>query len=145
MEPAMKHLTPLALSLALASVGTPVLAQTDPHVSHHPAAVAPATAAPAPDPVAGAMDRMLDHMAAMREMHEKVMAVKTPKERNALLAAETKMMQDAMKMLSETTLDAQNGMGCDTSARDKAMDERMQMMQVVMQLMMDRIPPKSVD
>ena len=141
----MKHLTPLALSLALASVGTPVLAQTDPHVSHHPAAVAPATAAPAPDPVAGAMDRMVGHMAAMREMHEKVMAVKTPKERNALLAAETKMMQDAMKMLSETTLDAQTGMECDTSARDKAMDERMQMMQVVMQMMMDRIPPKSVD
>jgi hypothetical protein len=141
----MKHLTPLALSLVLASVSTSVLAQTEPHVSHHPVPVAPATTAPAPDAAVSAMDRLLDHMAAMREMHEKVMAVKTPKERNALLAAETKMMQDAMKMLSELPMDAQNGMGCDTSARDKAMEDRMQMMQAVMQIMMDRIPPKSVD
>ena len=84
-------------------------------------------------------------MTAMREMHEKMMAAKTSKERNALMAEDMKLMREGMNMMSEMSPDGQNGMACDTTARDKAMEERMQMMQTVMQMMMDRLPPRSVD
>lgn len=148
----MKLVHSLSLALAITAIGSPAFAaQYDPHQSHHPATAAPATAALSCDSksmsgsTSSDMGRMHAQMTAMHEMHEKMMAAKTPRERKALMAENMKMMQDGMNMMSEMSPEGQNGMACDTTARDQAMEERMQMMQVVMQMMMDRLPPKSVE
>jgi hypothetical protein len=89
------------------------------------------------------MARMDAHMKSMQAMHEKMMAAKTPEERNALMAAHMKSMQDGMAMMKEMPAQGMRGMPgmtAEMSARHQMMDKRMDMMQSMMEMMMDRMP-----
>ena len=86
------------------------------------------------------MTRMDSHIAAMREMHEKMMAAKTPEARRALMADHMKGMQQGMAMMNEMSSGGMAAMPSDPNARDKMMEKRMDMMQTMMQMMMDRLP-----
>lgn len=98
----------------------------DEHKGHHPPA-SPAAAAPV---------AYEQQMAAMREMHRKMAAAKTPEERAALMKDHRQSMQDGMAMMGRM----REGMGAKGSmAMDpETMKRRMDMMEMMMQLMMDR-------
>ena len=90
------------------------------------------------------MARMANHMKAMQAMHDKMMAARTPEERNALMGEHMKTMQDGMGMMK--------GMGGMTgpkspptsmTERQTMMEQRMDMMQTMMEMMVDRLPPTS--
>nr|WP_297352963.1 hypothetical protein [uncultured Caldimonas sp.] len=110
------------------------------HAAHHPdAASAPAAptgspstvrpAAPAA-PMAGPIDTQ---MQSMREMHDKMAAAKSPEERQALMAQHMKVMQDGMAMMGEMR-SGKAGM----PMTPEMMGRRMDMMEMMMQMMMDR-------
>ena len=157
----------LALSLALAGAG--VWAQdgkAEDHTAHHPAGAASAPKPTATKPMAkpDAMDKttmekmgqMDAQMKAMKDMHQKFMAAKTPEERMALMPENMKTMQDAMTMMDDmrsTGMADKGGMGmmggADSApmmgkmpmgmmAKHQMMEKRMDMMQSMMQMMMDR-------
>jgi hypothetical protein len=97
------------------------------------------------------MSKMDAQMKKMHEMHEKMMAAKTPEERNKLMAEHMKTMQDGMKMMEGmggagmsgmAGMQGMKGMGDmkDMPAHHQMMEKRMAMMQSMMQMMMDRMP-----
>ena len=142
----MKLAHSLSLALAISIVGAPGwAADTDEHQAHHPAGAAsvPATKA-MPGKSRLDMARMNIQMQAMREMHDKMMAAKTPVERDALTADHIKIMQDSMTMMNGMSPGGMSGMKGDMAARHQAMDARMEMMQATMQMMMDRLPAAPV-
>jgi hypothetical protein len=142
------------LSIAVLSTATSGasawVAADDQHDSHHPAQpariqIAQATPAnPGMGMGAGAdMPGYSEQMKAMRDMHDKLMAAKTPEERHALMAEQMKLMQNGMTMMG-----GMGGMGHgammggkpgDMAARQSMMEQRMDMMQSMMQMMMDRM------
>jgi hypothetical protein len=139
----MKLVRPLSLALALFAAGAPIwAAQHDQHKAHHPAGSASAAASkPMPGKTTPEMARMANQTKAMQEMHEKMMAAKTPEERNALMAEHMKTMQEGMGMMK--------GMGGMTgpkspptnmTERQTMMEQRMDMMQAMMEMMADRLP-----
>ena len=79
-------------------------------------------------------------MKAMHEMHNKMMAAKTPAERNALTDEHMKIMQDSMTMMNGMSPGGMSGMKGDMAARHQTMETRLEMMQATMQMMMDRLP-----
>ena len=102
-------------------------------------------AAPAP------MANVEPRMKAMQEMHQKMMAAKTPAERQALMADHMKAMQGGMAMMK----DMHGGMGgtggmagtgdgkampADMAKRHQMMTDHMAMMQMMMDMMADRMP-----
>lgn len=122
---------------------------------HHPADTKPAvtsTSQPNPPPAkpaaeqsaqAGMPTQQMDQMMLrMQEMHDKMMAAKTPEERQKLMGEHRTIMQDGMAMMK-----SMGGKGCSmmkgagaggmTMAPD-AMEKRMDMMQMMMEMMMDR-------
>lgn len=140
--------------LSIAALGTATLtasawaASDDQHDSHHPAQAATVQVAQATPAKPGmgmgpgtAMPGYAEQMKAMRDMHEKVMAAKTPEERNALMAEQMKLMQNGMNMMGGmgpgSMMGRQPG---DMAARQGMMEQRMDMMQSMMQMMMDRMP-----
>ena len=138
--------TSFALSFALAifaGAAPSWAAQHDQHKAHHPAGSASAAASKSmPAKTMPEMARMANHMKAMQEMHDKMMAAKTPEERNALMAEHMKTMQDGMGMMK--------GMGgtagpksppTNMTERQTMMEQRMDMMQTMMEMMVDRLPP----
>lgn len=158
--------TVLAIAMAAASLGA--FSQTDAeHTQHHApepakkALSAPAAKSPSmPRETMGAMGAMDGQIKAMREMHEKMVAAKTPEERKALMADHMKTMQDGMSMMEK--MDAmggmpqmgdmkgtgkgqgpdamKGGMSMDMMGAHKAMQKRMEMMTTMMRMMMDRLP-----
>ena len=86
-------------------------------------------AAPAA-PLAGPIDTQ---MQSMREMHDKMAAAKSPEERQALMAQHMKVMQDGMAMMGEMR-SGKAGM----PMTPEMMGRRMDMMEMMMQMMMDR-------
>ena len=126
----------LALALA-AAFSTGVLAQSDKeHAAHHPegasapgasAAAGAGTAAPAQ------MDRQ---MKSMQQMHEKMLAATTPEERQALMSEHMKSMQGGMAMMGQ--MKAPDAEGGSKSMSPEMMGKRMDMMEMMMQMMMDR-------
>ena len=142
----MKLVRPLLIAAALIAMSAPTwAAQHDLHKGHHPAAsVAAATAKSMPDKTTPEMAQMANQMKAMQEMHNKMMAAKTPEERNALMADHMKSMQDGMGMMK-----GMGGMGAmsgpkaspaDMAQRQAQMEQRMDMMQTMMEMMADRLP-----
>ncbi len=135
----------LALSLVAAATTTTWAAQHDQHKGHHPAGSASAAAAKA---MSGKntpeMARMDNQMKAMREMHDKMMAGKTPEARNALMAEHMKTMQDGMGMMKGMSgmgsMPDPKGMPADMTQRQRMMEQRMDMMQTMMEMMVDRLP-----
>lgn len=124
------HALPLVLALFLAPLSA--LAVDPPkHDEHHPEAQAEAKKAPA---AAGdQMARMDDKMKTMHEMHEKMMAAKSPEERKTLMAEHMKTMREGMSMM--------NGMkgGGGKPMSPQTMQKQMDMMKMMMQMMMDRM------
>ena len=97
-------------------------------------------------------------MKAMQEMHQKMQATKTPAERAALMEEHMKLMHSGMGMMQQMRAGmhgmggqagmgpmggtaASKGMPTDTAARNQMMEKRMEMMEHMMQMMMDRLPP----
>lgn len=114
------------------------------HQAHHPegAASAPAVEPPVTAATAGPTKpaEMSARMSAMQDMHQKMMAAKTPEERQALMGEHMKAMQGGMGMMKEMAGKAMKGMPADPKARLEAMEQRMGMMQMMMEMMMDRMP-----
>ena len=141
----MKLVHSLSLALALAAIGTSTwAAQAGQHKGHHPAGTASAPTSNAMSGKAGPeMARMDTQMKAMREMHDKMMAAKTPEERNALMAEHMKAMQEGMTMMNGMRAGDMSGMRSmkgEMGEHHQMMEKRMEMMQTTMQMMMDRLP-----
>ena len=140
----MKFVHPLSLSLALALVAvgaTSWAAQHDQHQGHHPAGSASAPAVKAmPDKPSLQIALMDTQMKAMGAVHDKMMAAKTPEERNALMAEHMQAMQDGMTMMNGMAARGMGGMKGDMAAHHQMMDKRMDMMQSMMEMMVDRLP-----
>ncbi|MEO8224366.1 MAG: hypothetical protein ABI661_06135 [Gammaproteobacteria bacterium] len=135
-------------------VATSVWAATDDqHDSHHPAAAAPvqlsqATPATPATPGMGmgrggmaAMPGYADQMKSMQAMHDKMLAAKTPEERNALMNEQMKLMQNGMGMMGGMGPGAMGAKPGDMAVRQGMIEQRMDMMQSMMQMMMDRTTP----
>jgi hypothetical protein len=141
------------IGIWMATVSLGAIAQTaDEHSTHHPATTPASNAAEAPSipPAAKAqMAGMDQHMKAMQSMHEKMAAAKTPEERRALMAEHQKLMQDGMAMMKSMGSGMsgmggmQGGKGMDggMAACQQMMAKRMEMMESMLQMMMDRMPP----
>lgn len=138
----MKLAHSLSLALAISTMGTPSwAADADDHQAHHPAGAASAPASKAmPGKARPDMARMDSQMKAMHEMHDKMMATKTPAERDALTVEHMKIMQDSMTMMNGMSPGDMGGIRGEMAARHQAMEARMEMMQATMQMMMDRLP-----
>lgn len=134
----------VSLALAVSSLGTSAWATTpnDQHTGHHPAGSAPApTSKQAPVANGQSMAKMDAQTKAMRGMHEKMMAAKTPEERSALMAEHVKTMQDGMTMMNGMPAGGMKSMKGDVAMHHQMMEKRMEMMGASMQMMMDRLPP----
>ena len=104
----MKLAHSLSLAIAISTFGAHAwAADADPHQAHHPAGTASAPAAKAMPGKA----RMDSQMMAMHEMHDKMMAAKTPAERDALTAEHMKIMRDGMTMLNGMSPGGMGGSG----------------------------------
>jgi len=119
------------------------------------APTSPGMAAMAPPASMAAME---PRMKAMQEMHQKMMGAKTPAERQALMADHMKAMQGGMAMMKEMHggMQGMQGMGAtggmagmgdgkgmpaDMAKRHQMMTDHMAMMQMMMDMMADRMPP----
>ena len=154
----MKIVSTIALALALVAAASPSwAAQHDQHKGHHPAGSAPMSKA-MPGKTTPEMARMANHMKAMQEMHDKMMAAKTSEERNALMAEHMKTMQEGMAAMKSMGGMGMGGMGgkegmggmsgmapakatpANMAQRQTMMEQRMDMMQSMMEMMADRLP-----
>ena len=114
-----------AIWLLAATISTPLIAAEPAQHDHTHAAAAPGnTATPAAPAATNAMQQM-------QAMHEKMMAAKTPAERQALMGDQMKAMQEGMK-----SMQAMNSQSGDTAT--SSMPMRMNMMTMMMQMMMDQ-------
>ena len=105
----------LVLPLAFAVVGTFAFAQTNPqdHAAHHPDASSASATTPAqgtPTPPVSA-ESFGQQMKQMQDMHERIQAAKTPRERAALMDEQMKLMQSGMEMMGRMGGGAGPGMG----------------------------------
>ena len=129
----------IRLALVISVASTLIACNTAPPM---PVAMAANPAAAPPDHVA----HMDTQIKSMQAMHEKMMAAKTPEERNALMAEHMKSMQDGMKMMEGMAkpgmagMKGMGGMSAEMSAHHAMMEKRMMMMQTMMKMMMDRMP-----
>lgn len=128
------------VALPLASPAAAAAAQDD----HHPeAASGPAATKAAPVKTGpgkqGATPGYTKQMQAMQQMHEKMLAAKTPEERNALMAEQMKLMDSGMAMMGRMGPGAMHGSGGHMAEQAGSLEQRMDMMQSMMQMMMDRM------
>ena len=127
----------LAFLTACAAPGGPASSSDTPaaasaHASHHPGT-----------PSAAPMPGMQDRMKAMHEMHDKMMNAKTPAEREALMAEHMKSMQGGMDMMKRMGCMAPMGggmSGANMAQQPQAMEGCTQMMQMMMEMMGQRMP-----
>lgn len=86
-----------------------------------------------------------EQMRAMAVMHEQMFSSQTPAERNALMTSRMRHMQDGMNMMGDMGRHGHMGGGAmmgnsdDTAAQQALMEQRMDMMQAMLQLMMDHM------
>ena len=145
-------MTPLRTLVALS-----VVALAGACASPGSASAPPPSSTVADASAAAPMPPMEPRMKAMQEMHQKMMNAKTPEERNALIADHMKAMQGGMSMMNGMgSMDgkgAMEGMGAmadaksmpaDMAKHHKMMEQRMTTMQMMMDMMMDRMPPASM-
>jgi hypothetical protein len=132
----------IPLALALTSAGALVACNTAPAM---PMGATSATSMAKSDDMA----RMDAQMKIMQGMHEKMMAARTPEERNKLMAEHMSTMQDSMKMMDGMggagmgdmkSMQGMLGMSGEMGTRHQMMEKRMEMMQGMMKMMMDRLP-----
>lgn len=132
---------PLALAALLVAGSTAAWSATD----GRPGPALPAASAPAPAGQglrAGAhradMERYRAQMKSMHEVHERLMAATTPDERKAVMTEHMKVMKDGMGMLKGMPSGMNPLRGHPVSIQ--MMATRMEMMQAMMEMMMDRLP-----
>ena len=129
-----------------------------------PGATSSATASPGMAQMkmgsSGSMAAMDPRMKTMQEMHQKMMDAKTPADRQALMADHMKAMQGGMAMMKGmpgaggmgtmgspggaapmTGMGDGKGMPADMAKRQQMMSDHMDMMQMMMAMMADRMPP----
>lgn len=120
-----------ALALA-AALSTNVLAQPDKeHAAHHPGGASTPAAKTTSNTAPASSAQMEMQMKSMQEMHDKMMAAKTPQERQALMTEHMKSMQGGMAMMGQ--MKAAGG----KSPSPEMMSKRMDMMELMIQMMMD--------
>ena len=107
------------------------------------------------------MAAMEPRMKAMKDMHQKMMAAQSPAERQALMADHMKAMQEGMAMMKKmhggmqgmggmggmggmAGMDHSKGMPAGMAQRHQMMTEHMAMMQMMMDMMMQRMPASPV-
>lgn len=138
----MKLLRPvLCLTSSLIIASSVWAAEPVDHKEHHPAsAKVTATSGGASK---SSMQKMDDQIQTMHDMHEKMMNAKSPEERSAFMADHMKAMQDGMAMMGKMSGDKKTKMK-DGMQKDMPMhgmmEKRMEMMEGMMQMMMDRTP-----
>lgn len=126
-------------SVAFGHAAAPVA--KDEHAAHHPVG-----AVPSPAVSAAKVDQQ---MKMMQDMREKMLTAKTPEERAALMKDHMKAMQDGMAMMGQMRGgmpmrgNASGSMGDMGKAKGMPnepdmMRRRMDMMEMMMQMMMDR-------
>ena len=130
------HSSALALALMAGCTAMPGTAsnEADEHAAHHPPGAAAGTPAPA------GYDQQ---MKMMQDMHRKLAEAKTPEERAALMKDHMKAMQDGMAMMGQMRSGAMGGAAMGHGKGQTPMDpatmtRRMDMMESMMQMMMDR-------
>lgn len=150
---------PALFTVALCTILLPApLMAAENHDHTHGQASTPA-AAPAPATPAAPAEidaRYQTQMQLMRELHEKMMAARTPAERQKLMSENMKLMQGGMAMMKDMQSRSGSGMGMmgkegmDPSNQNGMMDmrkcmdmhnammKRMDMMEMMMQLQMDQ-------
>jgi hypothetical protein len=146
----------LAASLLLS--GNSSIAADEHHepASEGKAATAPSTRSPALSTQPGAsMMQMDDHMKKMQTLHDRMMNAASPEERQNVMQEARKEMQDSMAMMKPRTngeamrgsgMMPQKGKAAAGDAQIQMLEKRVDMMQMMMQMMMDQqgmtAPPK---
>ena len=97
------------------------------------------------------MPAMEPRMMAMQDMQQKMTKAKTPAERQALMADHMKAMQGGMAMMKEMHgmhgmsgmpgMGGGQGMPAEMARHRQMKDDHMAMMQMMMDMMSDRMPP----
>lgn len=153
-------------TLAVVSVAALLGACASPGPMH--AASPTASTAPIAMGASGSMAAPDSRMKAMHDMHQKMVNATTPADRQALMADHMKAMQGGMVMMNEMqTMQSAGGMGGmgmmgspggaapmtgmgdgkgmpnDMAKRHQLMADHMAMMQTMMDMMADRMPPAS--
>jgi hypothetical protein len=139
-ESAMTLTRFVSLALAVASASALIACTTAPAM---PMGSAPAGSMATPERMA-AMDAQ---MKTMHEMHARMMNAKTADERQALMAEHMKAMQGGMAIMKgmsgmgsmSAMADAKGSPG-EMDGRHTMMGQRMEMMQMMMDMMMQRMP-----
>ncbi len=155
----MKKIRLVVSSIILSSASALSWAQAaDEHNAHHPDATTTGemSISSQSNPADNALlaTKMDTHMKAMHDLHEKLQKA-SPDERQALMPEHQALMQEGMKMMGMASAGMQ-GMGMMNNMQPQAskdpsaapteghhtmMLKRMDMMQSMMQMMMDRMPP----
>ena len=145
----------IPMALAITVVSTLTGCNTAPSMPMMPMAKAASTGTPPPDHLA----HMDTQTKTMQAMHEKMMAARTPEERNSMMGEHMKSMQDGMKMMEgmaspgmkgmsgmsgSSAMPGMSGMSGEMSAHHAMMEKRMAMMQTMMKMMMDRMPANQI-
>jgi hypothetical protein len=133
----MRHILTLIAAATLAVSSSSVLAATEAeHAGHHPAEKTAAVDTTKYD----------QNMGRMMEMHQKMQAAKTPEERTSLMKEHMASMQGGMAMMDQMKggmsmpgAKKSSGKG-DMPMSHQSMQRRMDMMEMMMQMMMDREP-----
>jgi hypothetical protein len=93
----------------------------------------------------GSMAAMDPRMKTMQEMHQKMMDASTPADRQALMADHMKAMQGGMAMMKGMPgaggMGDGKGMPAVMAGRQQMMADHTAMMQMMMDMMADRMPP----
>ena len=133
----MSHFRFVPLAVALAAASTLIACTTS---ASMPMGSAPSTGMATPERTA-AMD---GQMKTMRDMHTKMMNAKTPDERQALMGEHMKAMQGGMGMMKGMSgMSDSTGMQADMAQRHTNMAQHTAMMQMMMDMMSQRMPPDS--
>ena len=80
-------------------------------------------------------------MKTMQEMHQKMMDARTPADRQALMAEHMQAMRGGMAMMKGMPGAGGMGMPADMAGRHQMMADHTAMMQMMMDMMADRMPP----
>jgi hypothetical protein len=149
LEFTMTSIRKTTLCIAIVCLSLGAYAQTDAeHTQHHPEA--PAKKAPKAAAKTDQMETMAGmekQMNSMRDMHEKMMNANTPEEKNALMVDHMETMKDGMSMMGNMGM---SGLGKtakmprDIATRQMMLEKRMDMMQSMMQMMVDRMPAPAI-
>lgn len=150
MSSKLPTLIPVTICAALLSISAIAATAPEHDHSHGQNSTAPAsTPSTVTPPATTNFTSHEEQMARMSDLHEKMMAAKTPAERQKLMAENMKLMQEGMDMMK--AMQGQPGMDMGMGMMGKGgmnmgscmdmhkpMSQRMDMMEMMMQMMLDQ-------